>query len=261
MRFRLFGFSMESVLKLISIALACFAANAQPVDIFLLIGQSNMAGRGLVSDADRVPTPGIFAFSKEKTWIPAVDPIHFDRPDRTGVGLGRNFAATLISMKAATTVGLIPAAFGGSALHEWVPGSTHYTNAVERTKAALAAAGPNARLRGILWHQGEADANDEERAITYRLRFAKMIAALRKDLAAESVPVIVGQLGEFVQTKDYSQLQRVNSELATLPLHIPLTAFVSSQRLKDKGDQLHFDSPSLKEFGRRYALAWLSFSN
>jgi hypothetical protein len=251
---------MVNVLKLICIAIACCAANAQPVDIFLLIGQSNMAGRGLVSDADRVPIPGIFAFSKEKIWIPAVDPIHFDRPDRTGVGLGRSFAATLLSMKAATSVGLIPAAFGGSALHEWVPGSAHYVNALERTKAALAAS-PGARLRGILWHQGEADANDEERAITYRLRFAKFIASLRKDLAAETVPVIVGQLGVFVQTKDYSQLQQVNAQLATLPLHIPLAAFVSSQGLKDKGDQLHFDSPSLKEFGRRYALAWLAFSN
>ncbi len=239
--------------------MACCAVNAQPVDIFLLIGQSNMAGRGVVADADRTPIPGVFAFNKEKTWVPAVDPIHFDRPDRTGVGLGRSFATTLMGMKAATSVGLIPAAFGGSALHEWVPGSIHYANAVERTKAALAAGGPGARLRGILWHQGEADASDEERAVTYRLRFAKMIAALRKDLGAENVPVIVGQLGEFVQAKDYSQLQRVNTELATLPLYVPHSGFVSSQGLKDKGDQVHFDSPSLKELGRRYALAWLAF--
>jgi hypothetical protein len=232
---------------------------AQPQDIFLLIGQSNMAGRGVVGEADKLPTPGIYAFNKEKTWVPAVDPIHFDRPDRTGVGLGRNFAATLIELKAASSIGLIPAAFGGSALQEWVPGSTHYNNAVERTKAALAAAGPGARLRGILWHQGEADASDEERAVTYRLRFAKVIAALRKDLGAEAVPVVVGQLGEFVSDKSYSQLGRINTELATIPLHVPLSAFVSSRGLKDKGDALHFDTPSLKEFGRRYALAWLSF--
>jgi hypothetical protein len=232
---------------------------AQPQDLFLLIGQSNMAGRGVVGEEDKKPPPGIFTFSKEKTWIPAVDPIHFDRPDRTGVGLGRNFAATLLQYKAAQSVGLIPAAFGGSALNEWVPGSTHYNNAIERTKAALTAAGPGARLRGILWHQGEADANDEALALTYRIRFAKVIAALRKDLGAESVPVVVGQLGEFVSDKTYSQLGRINAELATIPLHVPLSAFVSSRGLKDKGDALHFDTPSLKEFGRRYALAWLSF--
>jgi len=217
-----------------------------------------MAGRGVVEPQDQQPIAGVFAFNKDMKWVPAIDPIHFDRPDRTGVGLGRNFAATLIELKSASSVGLIPAAFGGSALHEWMPGTPHYTNAVARLKAALSAAGPEAKLRGILWHQGEADASDEERAITYRLRFAKMITALRKDLGAEGVPVIVGQLGEFVLEKSYPHLSRINSELATIPLHVPLTAFVSSQGLKDKGDQLHFDSPSLKEFGRRYALAWLA---
>ena len=34
-------------------------------------------------------------------------------------------------------------------------------------------------------------------------------------------------------------------------------AFVSSQGLTHKGDVLHFDSPSLREFGRRYAHAFL----
>jgi hypothetical protein len=245
-----------------SILAFTFVAGAllgQPVDLFLLIGQSNMAGRGVVGEEDKKPIEGVFAFSKEKTWVAAVDPVHFDRPDRTGVGLARSFATTLLGMKAAQSVGLIPAAFGGSALHEWVPGSAHYTNAVARVKAALEAAGPGAKLRGILWHQGEADAGDEERAVTYRIRFARMIAALRKELGAEKVPVVVGQLGEFVQEKAYPQLGRVNAELAVLPLHVPLCGFVSSQGLKDKGDQLHFDTPSLKEFGHRYALAWLAF--
>jgi hypothetical protein len=243
----------------LSIVLLAAPLLAQPTDLFLLIGQSNMAGRGIVGEEDKRPIPNVYAFSKEKTWIPAVDPIHFDRPDRIGVGMGRGFATTLIQMKAATHIGLIPAAFGGSALHEWVPGSTHYTNAVDRVKSALTAAGPGARLRGILWHQGEADAGDEERAVTYHIRFAKFMAALRKDLGAESVPLVVGQLGEFVLEKDYPQLRRINLELASLPLYMPLTNFVSSRGLKDKGDSLHFDTPSLKEFGRRYALAWLSF--
>lgn len=244
------------------LALACAGVMlAQPVDLYLLIGQSNMAGRGVVGEEDKRSTPNVYAFDKERKWVPAVDPIHFDRPDRTGVGLGRNFAATLIEYKAARSVGLIPAAFGGSALGEWVPGSTHYTNAVERVKAALAAAGPGARLRGILWHQGEADSSDEERAVTYRIRFQKVMAALRKDLGAENVPLVVGQLGEFVSDKTYPFVHVINRELATIPLHVPLCGFVSSRGLKDKGDVLHFDTPSLKEFGRRYTLAWMALSD
>jgi hypothetical protein len=237
------------------------ALRAQPTDVFLLIGQSNMAGRGVVEEADKKPIPGVWAFSKEKTWIPAVDPIHFDRPDRTGVGLGRRFATTLQKLGLATQVGLIPAAFGGSALAEWQPGAGHYKNAVERTKAALASGG---RLRGILWHQGEADTAKSELANSYRERMIVMVNQLRRDLGAEGVPFLVGQLGEFLRERPenpHPYALQVNEALATLPLHLPKSAFVSSQGLGHKGDILHFDTPALREFGRRYALAWAALEN
>jgi hypothetical protein len=161
-------------------------------------------------------------------------------------------------MQASTSVGLVPAAFGGSALDEWMPGTEHYKNAVARTKAALAKGG---KLRGILWHQGEADSALVERSSTYRARFQKFIAALRKDLGAEQVPVIVGELGRFVYERpDFPNpyAMQVNEALATMPLHVPLCRFVASEGLGHKGDVLHFDSKALREFGRRYALAWLS---
>ncbi len=239
------------------VLLGCVALAAQPVDVFLLAGQSNMAGRGVVSEADRQPIAGVYAFTKEGKWAPAVDPIHYDRPDRTGVGLARGFARTLVELKAGEKIGVVPAAFGGSALAEWQPGTTHFTNAVARVKAALAAA-PGARLRGILWHQGEADAGDEERALTYRVRWLKMMTALRKELGAEDVPVVVGELGRFVEKGKYPYWDRVNEELALLPLRAPHVGWVSSEGLRDKGDLLHFDSESLAEFGRRYALEWMS---
>lgn len=228
-------------------------------DIFLLIGQSNMAGRGVVEEQDKRPLPGVLVFNKEQRWAPAVDPLHWDRPDRIGVGLGRTFASTLLRWQASTSVGLVPAAFGGSALEEWMPGTEHYRNAVQRTKAALARGG---RLRGILWHQGEADSTTAARASTYRDRFRTFIQALRKELNAPEVPVIVGELGRFVYDRpDFPNpyALQINEALATMLLHVPFCRFVSSEGLGHKGDVLHFDSPALREFGRRYALAWLSF--
>src|SRR5687768_14861689 len=47
--------------------------------LYLLIGQSNMAGRGVVEEADKVPHPGVLVFTKENAWAPAVDPLHFDK--------------------------------------------------------------------------------------------------------------------------------------------------------------------------------------
>jgi hypothetical protein len=37
---------------------------------------------------------------------------------------------------------------------------------------------------------------------------------------------------------------------------VPFTAFVSSDGLASKSDKLHFDAPSLREFGKRYAAAF-----
>jgi hypothetical protein len=155
------------------------------------------------------------------------------------------------------SIGLIPAAVGSTSLDEWSPDGKLYADAVRRTKAAMA----SGRLRGILWHQGESDSGMEEKAKNYRERWAQMIQALRKDLGAPNVPVLVGELGEFLYTreKDPSPFARmVNEQLATIPLGIPNTAFVSSAGLLHKGDQLHFDSSSQRELGRRYALAYLS---
>ena len=224
----------------------------QPADVFLLIGQSNMAGRGVMEDPDRKPIPGVYAFNKERKWVPAVDPIHFDKPDRIGVGLARSFAANLIEFKVSKSIGLVPAAFGGSSLEEWAPGSQHYKYAVQRLKAAIGSGG---RLRGILWHQGEDDST-EARAGNYGLRFEAFVTSLRTDLGAPDCPVLVGQLGEFLKTMEFSR--KVNEQLAMIPLHVPHTGFVSSQGLSHKGDDIHFDSASLREFGRRYALGWLA---
>jgi hypothetical protein len=37
---------------------------------------------------------------------------------------------------------------------------------------------------------------------------------------------------------------------------VPNTAFVSAEGLKHKGDKIHFDSPSFRELGKRYAEAY-----
>ena len=58
--------------------------------LFLLIGQSNMAGRGTVEASDKEAHPRVLAFTKANEWDYARDPLHFDKPI-AGVGLGRTF--------------------------------------------------------------------------------------------------------------------------------------------------------------------------
>ncbi len=233
------------------------AAQQKDLELFLLIGQSNMAGRGVVEAQDKQPIDGVFMLTREMTWAPAVDPLHFDKPDIAGVGIGRSFAAALKVLRPGAKIGLIPAAFGGTSLDEWKPGGKLYTDAVARAKKAM----ESGRLRGILWHQGEADSATTRTASNYRQRWIRFMENLRADLNARDVPVVVGQLGEFYSPANggkgvYADV--VNEQLATLVVAAPHVGFASSSGLKAKSDQVHFDSPSLREFGVRYALAWLA---
>jgi hypothetical protein len=215
--------------------------------LFLLIGQSNMAGRGIVEDQDKIPHPRVFVFGKNQQWAPAIDPLHWDKPV-AGVGLASTFARVIAEKHPDAVIGLIPAAVGGSSLDQWAIGGEFYNNAVARTKAALV----GGQLAGILWHQGESDSAPEKVA-NYTDRFAKMIAQLRRDLQAPDVPLVVGELGRF---RVNHASDAMNAVIDELPQHVPHCACVSSAALHDKGDQLHFDSASLRELGRRYAQAW-----
>jgi len=230
----------------VNAAEAAAAEAPEKMKLFLLIGQSNMAGRGAVEPQDRVVHPRVFMLNKRYAWVPAVDPMHYDKPERIGVGLGSTFARVVAEKRPDVVVGLIPAAFGGSSLEEWRPGHYLYNNALDRAREAMA----RGTLAGILWHQGESDAAPEL-AATYPERFAAMIARLRKDLGAEDVPLIVGEIGHFVEG-----VGPINAALAKVVELVPRSALVKADGLGHQGDSLHFDSAAFRELGRRYAGAW-----
>ena len=232
------------------IAAQCGFAEAAPehMQLFLLIGQSNMAGRGKVEPRDEVTDPRIFMLTKDLQWVPAKDPLHFDKPKVAGVGLSSEFARQIVAKNPKTTVGLIPSAMGGTSLDEWKAGGKLYTEAVARTREAM----KHGTLAGILWHQGEADCS-HEKVLTYGKRFATMVAQLRKDLQAENVPVVMGELGRFRQSS-----REFNAALPEVSRQVPLCTFVTAENLTDKGDQVHFDAPSLRILGQRYATAFLT---
>lgn len=235
---------------LTGIAAAETPAGGPPWKLFLLIGQSNMAGRGAVEPADRVAHPRVFMLAQDLNWVPAVDPMHFDKPAIAGVGLGSTFARVVAERFPGATIGVIPAAFGGTSLDQWAPGGELYANAVRRARVAL----QRGELAGILWHQGEADRADE-RARTYAGRFAALIAQLRRDLGAENVPVIVGEIGRF-----RPENAAINAAIAGLPAAVPRCACVTAEGLAHQGDRTHFDAASLRRLGRRYAEAWFSLT-
>ena len=50
--------------------------------------------------------------------------------------------------------------------------------------------------------------------------------------------------------------KKVDQAHRDLPARVPHTAFVSAEGLRHKGDKVHFDAASYREFGKRYAEAY-----
>ncbi len=221
--------------------------------LYLLIGQSNMAGRGKVEEADKVPHARVLMFTKDNTWAPAVDPLHFDKPTIAGVGLGSTFGRVMADANPNVTIGLIPCAVGGTPLSRWQKGGDLYEQALVRAKAAM----KDGMLKGILWHQGEGDSGSEATAKNYAERLAQAVKDWRKDLGVSEAPFVAGKLGLFLAkaNKDGkpSYWPVVNEQIAHLPKLVPHCAVVESDGLVHKGDAVHFDTASLREFGKRYA--------
>ncbi|GGF22352.1 sialate O-acetylesterase [Flavobacterium limi] len=223
-------------------------ANSKPYDLYLLIGQSNMSGRGKVETKDEVIPENILMLDKTNNWIPAKDPMHFDR-DYAGVGPGISFSKKMLEDQKNVTIGLIPCAWGGPPIKVWKYGAKYFNNfpydeAVARAKIAM----QKGTLKGILWHQGESD-NDAEKSKIYLENLKELVANLRKDLNVPDLPFVAGEIGRF-NKEDY-----INKIINSLPDQVTNTAVVPSEGLTDKGDQLHFDTPSAQELGRRYAVA------
>lgn len=252
-----------SLLALITARAPAESSSAAPLPdpahfyLFLLIGQSNMAGRGPISPADQLPMDRVLKFNAGGKWVPAVDPLHFDKAI-AGVGLGRSFAAEIARDHPDVTIGLIPCAVGGSPIAAWQSGALYretgahpWDDALRRARAAL----PDGTLKGILWHQGESDAHVEKVA-AYEAELIDLVARWRVALKAPEVPFIVGQMGRF-EGKPWTEYQeQVDAATRALVDAVPYTAYVSAEGLLDRGDKIHFSTPSYYEFGRRYAEAY-----
>lgn len=226
--------------------------------LYLLVGQSNMAGRGEVTPADQQADPRVLMFDREGRWVPAVDPMHWDKPT-AGVGLGRTFAKEIAKARPGITIGLIPCAAGGSPIDTWKPGVMHdqtrsypWDDTVKRATAAL----PTGTLKGILWHQGESDCKPEL-APAYEAKLLDLVARFRALSGSPDVPFLVGQMGKFPDVPWTPEIMMVDAVHRRLPNLVDHCAFVSAEGLAHKGDKIHFDSASYREFGRRYAAAYL----
>ena len=226
---------------------------------FLMIGQSNMAGRGHFHEVEKINNR-LSHMLRMGRWQRMSEPVNPDRdmfnPDwHSGVSLAASFADDF-AKASEKPVGLIPCADGGTSMDQWAEGGVLYDHALFMTRLAMR----TSNLCGILWHQGESDCGSIERVDAYKEKFISMISALRRDLGNENIPVIIGEIGTNIGERHGlgDRAEKLNAVFHEIAKEIPMCAVASSEGFTLNSDELHFDAKSLREFGHRYFQAYLS---
>ena len=224
-------------------------------DVFLLIGQSNMAGRGTMLPEDLAgPIEGVYLLDTEGKVVPATNPLNQYSTIRKdikhqqinpGVGFSKRVHAAT-----GRKILLVVNARGGSNINEWVKGKVSsdvglafYDEAVRRTQQAPA----HGTLRGILWHQGESNSSNPT---GYMDKLKTLVSGLRSELNAPAVPFIAGEIAPWHSNRD-----KFNPIIRTIATEIPNSDWVSSEgcdMLKDESDP-HFGRNGQLLLGERYA--------
>ncbi|CAI8764563.1 sialate O-acetylesterase [Chryseobacterium sp. IT-36CA2] len=220
---------------------------------FLMIGQSNMAGRGYTKEVPPIFDEQI-KMQRNGLWQIMAEPINFDRPN-SGVGLASSFTASWRLDNKQDEIGLIPCADGGTSLDDWAVGGALFENAVSQAKLAQR----TSEIKGILWHQGENDCSPEK-AEQYQEKFAIIINTLRKELNIPEVPLIIGGLGDFLPSGIFGQYfihySLVNRELKLFAESHKNCYFVTAKGLAANPDGIHFNAHSQRLLGVRYYQAY-----
>ncbi len=216
---------------------------------FLMIGQSNMAGRGFLHEVTPIYNERI-QMLRNGRWQMMAEPINFDRPV-SGISLAASFADAWSRQNQEDIIGLIPCAEGGSTLNEWGVDEALFKHAIAEAKFAM----QNSELTGILWHQGESDSLGGNYKVYYE-KLLVIVNAIRKELNAPDIPLIIGGLGDFLGKvgfgKGCAEYSLINEELKKFAFEQDNCYFVTASGLTSNPDGIHIDAVSQRKFGLRY---------
>ena len=218
----------------------------QPDYVFLMIGQSNMAGRAKMLDEDKKPLAGVQLLNADSKWEQAANPLNRFSTLRKDISMQRmgpsaGFGPAMATHFNEKSVGLIVNARGGTSVKQWQPDQPLFLTSIQRWKEV-----GRPTLAAVIWHQGEADATDPD----YLNRLTVVINALRDETGQPDLLFIAGEV--------YGD-KPVNEKIRMISKSIPNTASVSAKDLT-VFDGVHFDRKSILELGRRYAQKYIELT-
>lgn len=247
-------------------------------DLWVLAGQSNMEG---VGDLVNVEPPNglVHSFDQADHWVLAEEPLHllvgaadkvhwrknkeglaeryegqrlldYVAQRKKGAGLGLPFANEMVR-RTGVPVGLVPCAHGGTSMDQWNPqlkqqgGDSLYGATLRRVKAV------GGKVRGVLWYQGESDANPKA-APLFQNKFEKLIEAFRADFGIPQLPFYYVQIGRFINNSnpnDWNAVQQAQLDVEAKFQQVGMAASIDLSL----DDLIHVGTQDLKRLGTRLA--------
>jgi sialate O-acetylesterase len=254
-------------------------------DLWVLAGQSNMEGAAPLA-RPAAPQARLWCYGLDERWRRAVDPLHdcfaARLPAHRRILLSRGFAPELLDALAARgrratiraagpgsffgrfllrhlparrNVALLPCALGGTTLEEWgpdfstTPGDSLYSAMVLRVRNS------GLRPRGVLWYQGESDAQPGPSRL-YLRRLLMLIDRLRADLAVPDLPFLMVQIGRTAgdsegqfQARAWQRVREAQRRATQLRAGVHLTTAIDGTL----SDWIHADLATQRVLGERLA--------
>ena len=234
--------------------------------LFILAGQSNMVGWSPIPEGERSDSR-VYLFGKDYRWRIADHPIEdashqVDMVSENllaGFGPGMDFAFRSLERHPEIVIGLIPCAKNASGIIQWqrdLSDQSLYGSCLKRVRAAS----PMGEVAGILFFQGETEAQDpvlypepEPQPLDWAPLFTAFVSDLRHDLDEPELPVVFAQIGADPLSKDFPNWKIVQERQSSLVL--PMTAMITTDDLPLL-DGVHFTVESYRTIGRRFADAY-----
>lgn len=244
-------------------------------DLWVLAGQSNMQGVGDLADLE-MPHEMVHNFDMADQWMIAEEPLHtltaaldpvhwrkgqtaplagaellkFNAARTKGAGLGLPFAVEMVR-RTGVPIGLLSCAHGGTSMDQWNPalkskgGESLYGSTFRRVQAA------GGKVAGVLWYQGEADANPAA-APAFQEKFERLIAAMREDFGNPRLPFYYVQIGRHIASANVAEWNQVQEAQRLTEARVPSTGMVAAVDMS-LDDGIHVGTQDLKLLGRRLA--------
>ncbi len=248
--------------------------------IFLCFGQSNMAGQAPIEPQDLTVSDRYLSMATTDgsdgrqlgKWRKAVPPLC-----RANAHLGPVdwFGRTLLDVVPSNVrIGIVSVAVEGCPItffdkdkyaplvakeeRDWMNGilNQYGRDPYGRLLAMAKTAAIDGVVKGVLLHQGETDAYNDEWRKTVRKIYRDLQDELQFDSTA--VPLLVGE----VVRKEYGGVcAHANPTINDIANHYPNTYVVSAEGCLPSDDNVHFSSEGYRMLGRHYALRYLEATN